>query len=121
MGNGNQGREEVIVGETRSIVIENEQEHDRHEIHHVLHSWHLILSCVGVLHVDVGVDKVRYRHQETEQRKMVAEVFGDERYLRIPFHDGIVGGEVLCPEEGLLTQFDGCREEHEHSEKYRHL
>ena len=33
----------------------------------------------------------------------------------------VIGAEVLGPQEGLLTQFYGCREEAEHSPQDRHL
>lgn len=33
-------REEVVVAQTGSIVVEDEEEHDGHEIHHPLHSGH---------------------------------------------------------------------------------
>ena len=54
--NGNQRRDEIIITQSRRITVENKQEHDRHDIHHGLHAFHLIvLRLVFIIHNHIPV------------------------------------------------------------------
>ena len=74
-------REEVVVGKSGSIVVEEDHEHDGHQIHHPFHAWHL---TGGVLHVDTRIDDVGDGHEKTEEGDVVAEIFGHERDVAAP-------------------------------------
>ena len=52
---------------------------------------------------------------------MIAEYIADKRYIAFPGKNGVVSREVGCPQETLLTQLDGRREEAEHGYEQRHL
>ena len=62
-----------------------------------------------LLHHVLRVQNVGCRHQQAEQAEVVAE----ERDVEREADDGIVGGEVVRPQETLLAQLDGTRHEHE--------
>ena len=59
--NGNQRRDEIIITQSRRITVENKQEHDRHDVHHRLHSFHLVILRL-VLAIVPHVQDVRDRH-----------------------------------------------------------
>ena len=68
------------------------------------------------MHGNLGVEEHAKRHQEGEERNMVhAQDAG------APMNHIIVCREVFGPEEGLLTEFDRCREEAEHCPEDWHL
>ena len=52
---------------------------------------------------------------------MVAEEGGDDGDVGIPRYDGVVGGEVISPEEALAAQQDRCREVHIERDEEGHL
>ena len=33
-------RDEVVIAEACGVVVEEEKQHDGHEVHHPLHAWH---------------------------------------------------------------------------------
>lgn len=65
LNDGDEQRQQVVVAQTGCIIVEEEQEHYRHEIHHPFHSRHGIAAGL-VLHSDAGVDDVDYCHQQAE-------------------------------------------------------
>ena len=72
LDNGDEKREQVIVAQAGCVVVEEEQEHQRHEVVHHLHSGHGVGVGLG-LHVDAHVDDVNHRHKQTEEAYVVAE------------------------------------------------
>ena len=79
------------------------------------------MARVCHIHIELRVGDVRNGHQEAEQTDMVAEECRNQRDLHVPAHDGIVRREVARPEEALVAQLDGRREEHKERDEDRHL
>lgn len=119
LADGDQQRQEVVIAKAGRVVVEENHEEDRHEVHHPLHPRHT--GGLLVLHIKVGVDDVCGGHQQAEQRDVVAEVFGHERDVAAPGDDGVGSREVMHPEEVLSAEFDAGGEELEDGEEYRHL
>lgn len=61
-------RQEVIIAKSGGEVIEDPQEHHRHQIHDPLHLWILRRH----LHVHVRVHDGRNRHQNGKQTHVIA-------------------------------------------------
>lgn len=62
LGDGNDHRDEVVVRQTRCIAVEDEHEHDGHQVHHGLHARHLFLARVCHIHIELRVGDVRNGH-----------------------------------------------------------
>lgn len=88
----NQQRQEVVVAEAGCVVIEEEQEHHGHQIHHPLHTGHGGPAGL-ILHIDARVYDVDHGHQQAEQAHMATierDIEGKRQY-----HVGC--REVVCP------------------------
>ena len=87
-------------------------------MHHLhlfgLLSHHLVLLLT---HGHNGVEDVGTAEKNAGQGNMVAD--GPEALA--PFHDGIVGAEVVHPQETLAAQLDGVRHIVEHRNPDGHL
>ena len=79
LNNRNQQRQEIIITQPGRIIIEEYQEHDGHQIHHELHTRHLLLSG-GILHIDFGVYQVGNSHQQTEKADVITKIGRYQRY-----------------------------------------
>ena len=111
-------RQQVVVAKAARIAVEPEEHHNRHHVdHHKLHAGHLGLRRRRLLVVEPGVSEQRHRHQQGEQRNMIAVEGNRERQV----HDAVVRREVVGPQEGLLAQLDRRGEEAEHGDQDRHL
>ncbi len=75
---GDHKRQEVVVAQAGCVVIEDEEEHHRHQVHHPFHAGHRI-SAGLVLHVDASVYDVDDCHEQTEQTDVVAVERNRER------------------------------------------
>ena len=64
----------------------------------------LIHICILLLHHVLRVQYVGNRHQQAEQ----AEVASQERDMEREVDERIVSGKVVCPQEALLAEFNGC-------------
>ena len=84
---------------------------------HKLHTRHLWLRRCRLLVVDIRECEQHNRHQQTEQRNVVAI----ERNIERQIEHRIVRREVVAPQERLATQLNRGREETEHSNQNRHL
>ena len=93
LNNRNQQRQEIIITQPGRIIIEEYQEHDGHQIHHELHTRHLLLSG-GILHIDFGVYQVGNSHQQTEKADVITKIGRYQRYISIPTHDSIIGRQM---------------------------
>lgn len=113
-GDGYEQRQEVIIAQRGRIVVEEYHEEHGHQIHHPFHSGH---AAGLILTLGVGVDDVRNSHEQTEQRDVVAEIFGDEGYVAAPRDDGVGRREVVSPEEALSAQLYAAGEEAEHGKQ----
>ena len=80
-----------------------------------------MLTGVAHVHVDLGVDHIDDRHQQTEEADVVTHEGADERDVGVPRDDGVERREVLGPEERLLPQLDSRREEPVERDEDRHL
>ena len=70
---GEEVRQQVVIAQAARIAVEPEEHHDRHHVdHHELHACHLRLRRSSLLVVEIGVSEQRHRHQQGEQRNMVA-------------------------------------------------
>ena len=118
---GDQRRDEEVVAQPRGILVEDEEEHHGHHVRHHGHAGHLLLTGVAHVHVDLGVDHVDYRHQQTEEADVVTHEGADERNVGVPRDDGVERREVFGPEERLLTQLDSRREKPVERDEDRHL
>ena len=95
-----QTRDEIVIVQTGRVRVENEEEHDRHEIHHVFHERHLLLLVHRILHLhgDNRIEQARCGEQDAED----AQVIADDREVRSPANDVVVSGKVVRPQEALL-------------------
>ena len=118
---GDKRGDEEVVAQTRGVLVEDEEEHHGHHVRHHGHAGHLLLPRVAHVHVDLGVDHVDNRHQQTEEADVVTHEGADERDVGVPRDDGVERREVFGPEERLLTQLDGRREEPVERDEDRHL
>ena len=75
---------------------------------------HLVLL---LLHGEPGVEDVGTAEEDTGQGQVVA----DEPDIRTPFDDGVVGAQILHPQETLSAQLDGIWHEVEHCNPDRQL
>ena len=49
--NSNQCCNEIVIAQSGRVAVEYEQEHDRHNVHHSLHSFHLVvLRLIAIVH-----------------------------------------------------------------------
>ena len=118
-----EARKEVVVGEARGVVVEDEEEGHGHDAHHPLHHLHLLLLLGGhhgvllLAHADERVDDVGEREQEAEDAHVVA----DEPEVLRPADEVVVGREVVGPEEALSPEFDGVGDEVEEGNPDGHL
>ena len=110
--------EEVVVAEAGGEVVTDEEHHDRHHVqaHEAHHLRVGIVTRALVLHRHTRVEEHRQGHQEGEQGDVV-----HPEDARAPMDDVVIGGEVLGPQERLLAQLDGGREETEHRPQDREL
>lgn len=100
---GQQVREQVVVAQTARIVVEPEQQHERHEVeHHELHARHLRLRRGRLLVAVIGVAEGRKGHQQGEQRDVVP-VEGDREGQ---VQHAVIRRQVAGPEERLPAQLD---------------
>ena len=120
LNNRNQQRQEIIITQPGRIIIEEYQEHDGHQIHHELHTRHLLLSG-GILHIDFGVYQVGNSHQQTEKADVITKIGRYQRYISVPTYDRIIGRQIFRPQERFTPKLDRRREEGEHRNKNRHL
>lgn len=69
--NGDYVGEEIVVTQPARIVIEEEEHHDGHEIHHRLH--HSRAGAAGLAGLrQTGVEPQRHGHQQREKAHVVA-------------------------------------------------
>lgn len=98
-----QRRDEIVIRQTGSILVEEHQEHQRHHVHHGLHARHLLLPGIRHLHIILGIKNIRDRHQQTEQTDVISEIRSDDRNIFIPTKDSVVSRQVVRPKETLVT------------------
>ena len=113
----NQVGKQVIVAQTGGEAVADKEHHHRHHPHaHELHARHIRIA--GHLRgIHLRIEEHGHRHEQREQRKMVT----DKRNAGSEINEGIVRAQVIGPQERLLTQLDGSREETEHRPQDREL
>ena len=77
LGDGHEQGNPVVVAQTRRIVVEPEEEHQRHQVQHNLHTRHRLgrsLRLAG----DPVVQDVGTRHQEAEETQVVTQDIGND-------------------------------------------
>ena len=93
----NERRDEVVIAQPRSILVEHEEEHDGHDIGHHLHASHSLACTWRLPHRVACVEDVCHRHQHTEEAEVIAEEGRDKGDVEVPRDDGVIGREVISP------------------------
>ena len=100
------------------IVVQDEEEHDRHQVHHPLHRSHLRLGTrILLLHCVLRIQDVGNSHQQAEQTEVITQEWNMERES----DECVISRQVIRPKETLLTKFDSTRYEHEQCHQDREL
>ena len=62
----------ILRSQINSILIEDEEEYDRHDVGHHLHPSHTLCRARRLAHRVACVDDVSHRHQHAEEAQVVA-------------------------------------------------
>ena len=111
-------RNEVVVVQSRRIVVQYKQEHNGHQVRHPFHGCHLrIVTHILLLHHDNLIDDGCCTEEQTEQTQVVTQQWD----AGAPADQIIIRRKVTCPQETLLTELDSIRNKEEQCQEMTEL